>query len=68
MKKIMFCLAVAGMFAFAACNNAPEAEENAECTEEAVATEEVATEEVADSTAVAETVATEENATEEAAK
>lgn len=64
MKKIMFCLAVAGMFAFAACNNAPKAEEATECTEETVATEEVAT----DSTAVAETVATEEANTEEAAK
>lgn len=69
MKKIMFCLAVAGMFAFAACNNAPKAEETTECTEETVATEEVATEEVAtDSTAVAETVATEEANNEEAAK
>lgn len=27
MKKVMFLMAVAGMFAFAACNNAPAEEE-----------------------------------------
>ena len=63
MKKIMFCMAVAGMFAFAACNNNKPAEENAECTEPT--TEEVAVpveeEVVADTTAAAE-VAPVENA------
>ena len=58
MKKVMFVLAVAGMFAFAACNsNAPEA------TEDTVAPE--ATEEVVAEEAVAEEAAP---ATEEAAK
>jgi hypothetical protein len=30
MKKVMFLMAVAGMFAFAACNNAPATEEVAD--------------------------------------
>ncbi|MBP5541663.1 MAG: hypothetical protein J6X88_08460 [Bacteroidales bacterium] len=40
MKKVMFLMAVAGMFAFAACNNTPATEEPAadttemECTAE----------------------------------
>lgn len=63
MKKVMFVLAVAGMFAFAACNsNAPEATEDTvapEATEEVVAEEAVAEEAVAEEAAPA---------TEEAAK
>lgn len=50
MKKVMFVLAVAGMFAFAACNNQtaePAAEDTAAQTEE-VATE--ATEEQTEAT------------------
>ncbi len=70
MKKVMFVLAVAGMFAFAACNsNAPEATEDTvapEATEEvAPATEEAVAEEAVAEEAVAEEVAP---ATEEAAK
>lgn len=56
MKKVMFLMAVAGMFAFAACNNtpAPEPEAEPETTEiqEPV-------EENADSTATMETPAEE---------
>lgn len=68
MKKVMFVLAVAGMFAFAACNNAPKAEENTDTTpieEVEVAAEEVAEEAVE---ATAEEATTEEATTEEAAK
>ncbi len=64
MKKVLFLLAVAGMFSFAACNNNTEATEetnDSACAQEMV--EEVAevAEEVIDTTAVAvEEVATEE--------
>jgi len=34
MKKVMFLMAVAGMFAFAACNNTPATEEPAADTTE----------------------------------
>lgn len=61
MKKVMFCLAVAGMFAFAACNNTKTEEPAAECTEATEAVEATAEEATTDTTAVAETVATEEN-------
>lgn len=65
MKKVMFLLAVAGMFAFAACNNAAPAEEPADSIEQVVA--EPATEEVADSlTATDEEVAATEGIAEEA--
>ena len=49
MKKVMFLMAVAGMFAFAACNNTPAEEENTDTMIEA--TEQVA-EEIVDSNAV----------------
>lgn len=69
MKKVMFVLAVAGMFAFAACNNnATETTEDTtapEATEEVVAEEPVAEEEAVAEEAVAEEAAP---ATEEAAK
>ena len=70
MKKIMFCLAVAGMFAFVACNNNKGTEENAECTtNEATETVEATAEETTcDSTATVETVATEETTSEVAAQ
>ena len=60
MKKVMFLLAVAGMFSFAACNNnAAEAPVEEVAVEEVAATEEAVVEEaVADSNAVAEEVAT----------
>lgn len=59
MKKVMFLLAVAGMFSFAACNNnAAEAPAEEVAVEATVAEEAV----VADSNAVAEEVATEEAA------
>lgn len=45
MKKVMFALAIAGMFAFAACNN-NNAEEVVEDTTAIEAIEEVATETV----------------------
>ena len=67
MKKVMFVLAVAGMFAFAACNN--NATEATEDTMPVEATEEVVEEPVAEEEAVAEeAVAEEAVATEEAAK
>ncbi|MCQ2295479.1 MAG: hypothetical protein MJZ67_07480 [Bacteroidales bacterium] len=46
MKKVMFLMAVAGMFAFAACNNTPAEEE----VIDTVATEEMV-EETVDTTA-----------------
>ena len=55
MKKVMFLLAVAGMFAFASCNNAAEAPAT-----EAVVEETAAEEAVVDTTAAVEEVATEE--------
>ncbi len=39
MKKVMFLMAVAGMFAFAACNNAPAEEETTDSTAMAVVEE-----------------------------
>ena len=48
MKKVMFLLAVAGMFAFAACNNAAPAEEPATDSTEVV--DEAATEEATEAT------------------
>lgn len=59
MKKVLFLLAVAGMFSFAACNNTnEEAVVEEEATVEEVAAE--AVEEVVDSTvATVEEVATE---------
>jgi len=58
MKKIMFCMAFASMFAFVACNNAQTTEENTDTTAAAEVIEEQAPvmEETADSTAVAEVV------------
>lgn len=50
MKKVMFLLAVAGMFAFAACNNATEPAEDTTPAETTVVEEQVS--EVMDSTAV----------------
>lgn len=50
MKKVMFLLAVAGMFAFAACNNTP-------ATEEVVDTPTV--EEIVEEAPVADTMAVE---------
>lgn len=59
MKKVLFLLAVAGMFTFAACNNNTEATEETTDSVCATAVEEVA-EEIIDTTAVAvEEVATE---------
>ena len=57
MKKIMFCMAVAGMFAFAACNSNKPAE-NTECdtTAKTECTEAAATE----AEAVADTTVAEE--------
>ncbi|MBQ8703235.1 MAG: hypothetical protein IJ524_02535 [Bacteroidales bacterium] len=54
MKKVLFALAIAGMFGFVACNNNKAAEEVADTT----APVECAVEEVADSTTI-------ENAVEE---
>lgn len=61
MKKVLFLLAVAGMFTFAACNNNTEAtEENIDSVCETVV-EEVVAEENIDTNAVAvEEVAAEE--------
>ena len=59
MKKVMFLMAVAGMFAFAACNNAPAEPE----TIDTPVVEEVA-EEVIDTTMAAVEGAVEEVATE----
>lgn len=56
MKKVMFALAIAGMFSFAACNNNKEAEEVVDTL--ATETVEEATEAVADTT-VAEEMAEE---------
>lgn len=60
MKKVMFLLAVAGMFSFAACNNTPAEEpveeEAIEATEEVVEEEAVAAEEAVEG-AVEEVVA-----------
>lgn len=61
MKKVMFCLAVAGMFAFAACNNTKTEEPVTDATEAPAAVEAACEEATTDTTAVAETVATEEN-------
>ena len=58
MKKVMFLMAVAGMFAFAACNNTPATEE----TIDTPAVEEMVEEPVVDSAlveAVVEEVAAE---------
>ncbi|MBR4804136.1 MAG: hypothetical protein IK032_05815 [Bacteroidales bacterium] len=70
MKKVMFLLAVAGMFAFAACNSAAPAEEPADTTQQVV--EETATEEAAQATdaeaEATEGVAEENAETQEAAK
>ncbi len=55
MKKVMFLMAVAGMFAFAACNNNTPAEE--ENVDTPVAVEEMAQEVPAD-TIPADTAAT----------
>lgn len=62
MKKVLFLLAVAGMFTFAACNNNTEAtEETNDSVCETVVEEVVAEEQPIDTTAVAvEEVATEE--------
>lgn len=54
MKKVMFLMAVAGMFAFAACNNNKPAEapaEEAAVEEVAVPEEETAVEEAVEATA-----------------
>lgn len=60
MKKVLFLLAVAGMFTFAACNNNTEATEETTDSVCATAVEEVVAEETIDTTAVAvEEVATE---------
>ena len=48
MKKVMFLMAVAGMFAFAACNNTPAVEE----TIDTPAVEEMVEETVVDTAAV----------------
>lgn len=56
MKKVMFLLAVAGMFSFAACNNTPAEEPVDTMAEETV--EEVV-EEVVDSAVQVEEAATE---------
>ncbi len=54
MKKVMFVLAVAGMFAFAACNNnAPEEPAIEENQEQVEATPEETTEEATDAEAEA---------------
>lgn len=71
MKKVMFCLAVAGMFAFAACGTKTATEEKTcEATsEEVVATEAPATENVecaASAEATTAEVAVEETANTEA--
>ena len=42
MKKVLFAMAVAGMFGFVACNNNKPAEEPVEATEAIEAVEEVA--------------------------
>ena len=55
MKKVMFLMAVAGMFAFAACNNTPAPEETIDTT---VPETEMVEEEVIDTT-VPETAAEE---------
>lgn len=55
MKKVMFLMAVAGMFAFAACNNTPAEEEVIDTT----ATTEVVEEQVADTNAPVEEAAQE---------
>lgn len=55
MKKVFFLLAVAGMFSFAACNNAAEAP-----AEDTVAPVEQVVEEVVDSTAATVEAAAEE--------
>ena len=61
MKKVLFALAIAGMFGFAACNNNNATEEEATvdtmATVEAVATECEATVEENDSTLVQEVAA-----------
>lgn len=62
MKKVLFALAIAGMFGFVACNNNKNAEEPEEVLTETV---ETATEEVMDTTAVEEVI--EEGAVEEVA-
>ena len=61
MKKVMFLMAVAGMFAFAACNNTPATEEVAADTTEMQ--EPVQEEETMDSTATMETPAEETSET-----
>ncbi len=62
MKKVMFVLAVAGMFAFAACNNnaAPAEEENVEQEAVEAPVDENATEEATDAEVNTEDVAAEE--------
>lgn len=67
MKKVMFALAIAGMFSFVACNNAANNEEVIDSTVAEEVVEEVAAEEVVTDTTI-EAVAEEEVATEEAAQ
>lgn len=50
MKKVMFLLAVAGMFAFAACNNQPAEEPATEMTEEQPVEDAAATDAEAEAT------------------
>lgn len=53
MKKVMFLMAIAGMFAFAACNNTPAEEETIDTlVEEQVEAPAVDTNAVVDTTAV----------------
>lgn len=58
MKKVMFLMAVAGMFAFAACNNTPAEEEVIDTP--AIETAEPIEEPVADTTVAVEEAAAEE--------
>lgn len=60
MKKVMFLLAVAGMFAFASCNNAAEAPVEEAAATETVVEEAPAAEEAPIDSAVVEGVPTTE--------
>lgn len=66
MKKVMFVMAVAGMFAFAACNNAqteePAVDSTAMVEEEATAEEEVANDSTVEAAAEETAECTEANA------
>lgn len=62
MKKVMFLLAVAGMFAFASCNNAAEAPAEEAAATETVVEEAPAAEEATIDSTVVDGVATEEAA------